>query len=65
MVGFPSRSLAIKNQIGQITSWTGYESNGTARLNEQLGYAYDAADNLQYRTNNARVQTFTVVRQMN
>jgi len=29
------------------------------RYNEQLGYAYDAANNLQRRTNGALVQTFT------
>jgi RHS repeat-associated protein len=30
------------------------------RLNEKLGYTYDAADNLNFRTNNALVQTFSV-----
>ena len=29
------------------------------RLHEQFGYAYDSAGNLNYRTNNALVQTFT------
>jgi hypothetical protein len=29
-------------------------------LNEQLGYAYDAAGNLNFRTNNALLQTFNV-----
>ncbi len=29
-------------------------------INEQLGYAYDAANHLLYRTNNALVQTFAV-----
>ncbi len=32
----------------------------TNRLQEQLGYTYDAAGNLNYRTNNAFVQTFAV-----
>ena len=32
----------------------------TARLQEQMGYAYDPAGNLKYRTNNALVQTFGV-----
>jgi RHS repeat-associated protein len=32
----------------------------TSRLNEQFGYAYDAAWNLNRRTNNALVQTFGV-----
>jgi YD repeat-containing protein len=30
------------------------------RRHEQFGYAYDAAGNLQSRTNNALVQAFTV-----
>ena len=48
--------------IGQLTGWTGREANNTGALrqNEQLGYAYDAAGNLHYRTNGAMVQTFTV-----
>ena len=45
---------------GQLTSWTAKETNGTPRLHEQLGYLYDAAGNLQQRTNNALVQAFTV-----
>jgi RHS repeat-associated protein len=55
-----SSAAAGYDKIGQITSWTGRETNGTLRLNEQLGYVYDPADNLHYRTNNALVQTFTV-----
>jgi RHS repeat-associated protein len=46
--------------IGQLISWTAQETNGTARLNEQLGYAYDAGGNLKQRTNNTLMQTFTV-----
>ncbi|MCW5556136.1 MAG: hypothetical protein KIS67_28775 [Verrucomicrobiae bacterium] len=39
----------------------GWESGGsTPRLQEQFGYAYDAAWNLNRRTNNALVQTFGV-----
>ncbi|MBE0542458.1 MAG: hypothetical protein IH623_13945 [Verrucomicrobia bacterium] len=38
----------------------GKESGGTARLQEQFGYGYDAAWNLDRRTNNALVQTFGV-----
>jgi RHS repeat-associated protein len=39
----------------------GWEADTTtARLQEQFGYAYDAAWNLQNRTNNALVQTFGV-----
>ncbi len=44
----------------QLKAALGYESNGIVRLHEQQGYAYDAAYNLKYRTNNALVQTFTV-----
>jgi hypothetical protein len=31
-----------------------------ARLNEQLAYGFDPAGNLNYRTNNALVQSFVV-----
>ena len=44
----------------EVTAWTASETNGTARFNERLGYAYDAAGNLQRRTNDALVQSFTV-----
>ena len=46
--------------LGQLTSAKGREAGGTSRLQEQFGYAYDAAGNLQYRTNNALVQNFSV-----
>jgi len=45
---------------GQLTRWNASEANGTPRLNEQLGYSYDAAANLKQRTNNTLVQYFTV-----
>jgi RHS repeat-associated protein len=46
---------------GQLKTAVGRESGGaTNRLAEQFGYAYDAGGNLQYRTNNAMVQTFSV-----
>ena len=48
------------DNIGQLTSATGKESGGTSRLQEQLKYAYDAAHNLNIRTNNALIQTFAV-----
>ncbi len=39
----------------------GSNSGGTTnRLQEQFGYAYDAAGNLNYHTDNALVQTFNV-----
>ena len=55
-----STASAGYDGIGQLTSWTGRESDGTPRLNEQLGYAYDPAGNLKQRTNNALVQAFGV-----
>ena len=38
----------------------GSESNGTSRLNEQFSYAYDAAHNLNWRTNNGFWENFVV-----
>ncbi len=49
------------DQIGQLTSALGKESGGvTNRLQEQLKYAYDAAHNLNLRTNNLLIETFNV-----
>jgi RHS repeat-associated protein len=48
------------DNIGQLKSAQGFEFDGTNRLHEQFGYAYDKAWNLNYRTNNALVQAFTV-----
>ncbi len=48
------------DNVGQVKVAQGYEAGGSARLHEQMGYAYDAAGNLNYRTNNALIQTFTV-----
>ena len=49
------------DNIGQLKISSGKESGGSPnRMNEQLGYAYDAAGNLNYRTNDALVQTFNV-----
>ena len=52
--------IAGYDAIGELASWTAKESSGTPRQNEQLAYGYDAANNLQYRTNGAMVQTFIV-----
>jgi RHS repeat-associated protein len=51
--------------IGQLQTAQGKESGGTSRLQEQMGYGYDAGGNLHYRTNNTvaaepLVQTFSV-----
>lgn len=49
------------DKIGQLKTAIGFEPGGTTnRWQEQFGYAYDAAGNLNYRTNNALVQTFNV-----
>jgi RHS repeat-associated protein len=46
---------------GQLKTALGKESGGaTNRQAEQLGYVYDAGGSLQYRTNNALVQSFSV-----
>ena len=48
------------DNIGQLTSWSATESGGTPRLNEQLGFGFDAADNLHTRNNGNLAQTFNV-----
>jgi RHS repeat-associated protein len=45
--------------IGQLVKAQGFEGNGARRLNENLGYAYDASGNLAFRTNNTLLQSFT------
>jgi RHS repeat-associated protein len=55
-----STASAGYDAIGQLTSWQAKEAGGAARLQEQLGYAYDAAGNLKQRTNNALVQVYGV-----
>ena len=46
---------------GELKTAIGREAGGvTNRLQEQLGYAYDAAGNLNQRTNNALIQNFGV-----
>ena len=44
--------------IGELKTAVGKEASGTNRWQEQLGYSYDAAGNLTFRTNNALIQTF-------
>ncbi len=49
------------DNAGQLAIALGKESGGaTNRLQEQFGYAYDAAGNLNFRTNGYLVQTFNV-----
>lgn len=60
-LGLTSSSVRVGyDNIGQVTSWLAKETNGIARLNEQLSFGFDAADNLHLRTNGALSQTFTV-----
>jgi RHS repeat-associated protein len=54
------RNYTYDNE-GELTTAVGKEAGGvTNRWQEQFGYAYDAAGNLNYRTNNALVQTFNI-----
>jgi len=46
--------------IGQLKTARGKTPGATNRWNEQFGYAYDAAGNLNFRTNYTMVQTFNV-----
>ncbi len=66
-----SQRTALTNTAGNYVSYTydltgelktalGKESSGSSRLNEQFGYAYDVAGNLNARTNNALIQVFGV-----
>jgi RHS repeat-associated protein len=49
------------DNIGQLKTANGHEPGGTInRMQEQLGYFYDAAGNLNYRTNNTLLQAFNV-----
>jgi len=60
-LGLTTSSVSVGyDSIGQITSWLAKESGGIPRLNEQLGFGYDAANNLSLRTNGGLIQTFTV-----
>ena len=60
-LGLTTNTVAIGyDAIDQLTNWSGRESGGTLRHNEQLAYGYDASGNLRTRTNDALVQTFTV-----
>jgi RHS repeat-associated protein len=60
-LGLTTNTVAVGyDPINQMSSWTAKEASGATRHNEQLGYGYDAAGNLNLRTNDALVQTFTV-----
>jgi YD repeat-containing protein len=54
------RNYTYDNE-GELKTAIGKESGGTInRWQEQLGYTYDGAGNLNSRTNNALIQTFNV-----
>jgi RHS repeat-associated protein len=58
-LGLTTNSVAIGyDNIGQLTAWSAKESDNTPRQNEQLGWGYDAAHNLQSRANGLLLQTF-------
>jgi RHS repeat-associated protein len=54
-----STVTAAFDNIGQLTSWSALETNGTPRMNEQLAWQYDSGHNLHTRTNGSLVQSFT------
>lgn len=60
-LGLTNNSVTVGyDSIGQLISWQAREdSSGPLRLHEQLGWVFDAAGNLHYRTNGGLIQTFT------
>lgn len=46
--------------IGQLKTATGKRANGTTRNHEAFGYHYDDRGNLERKTNNSFVQSFTL-----
>jgi RHS repeat-associated protein len=61
--GLTNNSLTVGyDAVGQLVSWSAKESSGSLRLNEQLGFGFDKAHNLQSRTNGALIQTFNIDR---
>lgn len=60
-LGLTTSTVAVGyDAIDQVTSWTAKESNGIPRLNEQLTFGFDAADNLHSRASVGLTQTFGV-----
>ncbi|MGA2662960.1 MAG: RHS repeat-associated core domain-containing protein, partial [Verrucomicrobiota bacterium] len=58
-LGLTTNSLAVGyDSIGQLVSWSGKETGGALRQNEQFGFGYDRAHNLSSRTSGALIQTF-------
>jgi len=46
------------DDIEQLKTANGFESNNTARVHEKLGYLFGSAHNLKWRTNNGMIHTF-------
>jgi RHS repeat-associated protein len=60
-LGLATNTVSLNyDLIGQLTNWSAQEFSGTARLNEQIGWSYDKAGNLNNITNGAFVESFTV-----
>ncbi len=58
-LGLTTNSLGVGyDSIGQLVFWSGKETGGALRQNEQFGFGYDRAHNLNSRTNGALIQTF-------
>src|SRR6266404_3717775 len=61
--GMTTNSVTVGHDtIDEIISWSAKESSGSPRLNEQFGFGFDKAHNLQSRTNGALVQAFNIDR---
>src|SRR5438034_2864184 len=57
--GLTTNSVTVGyDTIDEIISWSAKESSGSPHLNEQFGFGFDKAHNLQSRTNGALIQTF-------
>ena len=48
------------DNMGELKTAVGKEMSGAGRWQEQFGYAYDGAGNLNYRTNNTLLDQFNV-----
>jgi RHS repeat-associated protein len=58
-LGLTTNPLAVGyDSIGQLVSWSGKETGGALRQNEQFAFGYDRAHNLNSRTSGALIQTF-------
>jgi RHS repeat-associated protein len=58
-VAYTNTAIYTYDAIGQVVGDVAAEGT-TNRMNEQLHYGFDAAGNLNYRTNNALIQSYQV-----